>query len=247
MQSNWSDWKNRFQALGTTGWSWIMLLRVAENLEAILVKTQVLYLAVQKQGWNSSELKGKVSRSMDRAGNHDQPKKAEPARDSKKFISPGYELRSWGKTEGHWRNSIRAAKSMRWDSEWLVSWLEFTACHILVWGQQSASKSMHRAGPTGGCYPYCRTTVTGVTRDHRDQGTGQLQGWNEGTSRSQRNLMRRQFSDLVQASSPVSHSGEVIQHSWAPASCRSFWWSTLWAGARRAAAQLKLCSEPSHG
>lgn len=39
--------KKKFQALGTTGWSQIVLLRIAKT-QAILAKTQVLYLAVQK-------------------------------------------------------------------------------------------------------------------------------------------------------------------------------------------------------
>ena len=135
-----------------------------------------------------------------------------------------------GKTEGHWRNSIQAAKSMRWDSEWLVSWLEIYCLPYLGLGPTICLKVRAQSWVHRWVLPLLQ-----------DQGDRNYEGPQGSRDRAAAKLeMRapagvretwwgRQFSDLVQASSPVSHSGRNwSRHSWAPASCRKLAIRSTW-------------------
>lgn len=213
--------KRTFQALGTTGWSQTVLLRIAET-QTVLAKTQPLYLAVQKQDWNNGDSRARSLRTMDRARECSHPGRL--SQELKESANP----RAWtlvtGKTEGHWRNSIRVAKWMRLDTEWLVSWPEIYCFLCLGVGPRISLKVKSRElGPQVGAI---RSTGPAwlESRGQEPQRPRDKAAANQETrapARVSETCWGRPFSDLVQAFSPVSHGGrDQSQHSWAWASPR---------------------------
>lgn len=119
---------------------------------------------------------------------------------------------------------------MRWDSEWLVSWLEIYCLPYLGLEPTICLKVCARSWVHRWVLPLLQ-----------DQGDRNHEGPQRSRDRAAAKLeMRapagvretwwgRQFSDLVQASSPVSHSGRNWSpHSWAPASCRKLAIRSTW-------------------
>lgn len=173
MQSNWSDWKNRFQALGTTE---LVLNYVAKDCKEPnnISKNPGPVSGCCRNRAGIMRTEGQVSQKV-----HGQSQKSRSTQEGwasqglKKFISPVWTPIT-GKTEGHWRNSnsscqvnemrFRVTCFLAGDLPFAISW----------WANNLPQSPCTELGPQVGATPSAGPGDR-TTRDHRDQGTGQLQ------------------------------------------------------------------------